>query len=433
MNRAIRTRRRVAAAEAYAPGCGAQRGFALVLVLLLTTAMLALGVLGSLGVQIETRIASNDLTSKQAQAAAAAGANHAYRLVKDLGQFSVVASTHTDGSLTGIGGLRLLDGKYYRFAPFGGNGSGDGYYVRAENGYQVSPQQIKIISRGRTGGAERIVDVLLDANPPALNVPWALYAKAKATIGGGSTIDSYSGVYDPSMPRSNANIASDAADSPCVDIQDTLSTVRGNGTFNCASINRPERITGTKTYNTEPNFYGQDPINNCGTWSSSAGLHSTGGLSYDQSTGVLTQSGGSGVLTLDPGHYCFNQLTLSGGSTLQINGQVVISVSGRNSKIDFGGGIVDNTTLVPANAQFYSNCSKDCVTLSGAGPRAYGIVHAPNSNVTFSTGGNFYGAILGNNVTVSGGSQLHYDESLSSSAATSGAATLVAWHEVRNP
>ena len=42
----------------------------------------------------------------------------------------------------------------------------------------------------------------------------------------------------------------------------------------------------------------------------------------------------------------------------------------------------------------------------------YGVVYAPNTSVTLNAGGDFYGAIVGKDLSVSGGGLGHYDESL---------------------
>jgi len=49
--------------------------------------------------------------------------------------------------------------------------------------------------------------------------------------------------------------------------------------------------------------------------------------------------------------------------------------------------------------------------LSG-GSGSYAVVYAPNSPITISGGGAWYGAILGKSFTDSGGSAVHYDKGL---------------------
>jgi len=56
--------------------------------------------------------------------------------------------------------------------------------------------------------------------------------------------------------------------------------------------------------------------------------------------------------------------------------------------------------------------SSQGITLSG-GSQAYMAVYAPNSPITFSGGSDLYGAVVGNTVTDSGGTKMHYDVHLS--------------------
>lgn len=61
------------------------------------------------------------------------------------------------------------------------------------------------------------------------------------------------------------------------------------------------------------------------------------------------------TLTLAPGIYNINSITLSGGSKVTISpaGQVVLNVTGtgKSKPIDFSGGSISNTTGIAANFQ----------------------------------------------------------------------------------
>jgi adhesin HecA-like repeat protein len=124
-------------------------------------------------------------------------------------------------------------------------------------------------------------------------------------------------------------------------------------------------------------------------------------------------SGGK-TLTLSPGTYNLNSLVLSGNSQLQISppGQVIINIEGTGAAmaVDLSGGTITNTTDVPLNMQINYG-GTDPIDLSG-GSGSYAVVYAPNSPITISGGGDWYGAVLGNSFTDSGGSAVHFDRSL---------------------
>ena len=131
----------------------------------------------------------------------------------------------------------------------------------------------------------------------------------------------------------------------------------------------------------------------------------TGDFTYDQTRGDLTVSGGHAA-TLANGTYCLHNVTLSGGSTLTVNGAVVINLTGQ---LNASGGSFANTTNRPANLQISTSYTgNNGVTLSG-GTNAYLKVLAPGTSITLSGGSPIFGALVGKTLTVSGNSVIHYD------------------------
>ena len=132
------------------------------------------------------------------------------------------------------------------------------------------------------------------------------------------------------------------------------------------------------------------------------------------SYGNITVQGGS-TLTLSPGTYNLNSITLSGGSILTFSGtgQVVVNLAGNqvSHPLDFSGGTMVNPSAVPANFQFiYGGTSN--LTLSG-GASSYGVVYTPNAPVTLSGNSAWFGALVVSTLTDSGSSAIHFDRSLS--------------------
>lgn len=108
-----------------------------------------------------------------------------------------------------------------------------------------------------------------------------------------------------------------------------------------------------------------------------------------------------------------NSITLSGGSTLVIQGgPVVLNIAGvnQNNPISFSGGSFQNNTFVPGN--FVINYGgPNNVNISG-GTAAYAVINTPNANVSISGGSNFYGQVIGQTISDSGGTNIYYDQSL---------------------
>jgi hypothetical protein len=139
------------------------------------------------------------------------------------------------------------------------------------------------------------------------------------------------------------------------------------------------------------------------------------------SYGDITLSG-QGVLTLTPGVYNINSISGSGANTAlligpdpitHLYGQVTINVTGNNqtTPVSLTGNGLENPTLNPANLQI-NYAGTGTIKIAGNSSAA-AVIYAPNANVTLTGGSDFYGAILGQNVTDAGGTAIHYDLNLS--------------------
>jgi Tfp pilus assembly protein PilX len=133
--------------------------------------------------------------------------------------------------------------------------------------------------------------------------------------------------------------------------------------------------------------------------------------------GNVSMSGGK-TLTLSPGTYNMNSLVLSGGSVITVSppGTVVLEIAGVSvsKAIDMSGGSITNTSGTPASFQIVYAGTKS-VTLSG-GSGSAAVVYAPNADVVMSGGSPWFGSIVCQTMTDSGGSAIHYDRSLGSGA-----------------
>lgn len=92
------------------------------------------------------------------------------------------------------------------------------------------------------------------------------------------------------------------------------------------------------------------------------------------------------------------------------------TVSGLTNPVDLTGGTFTNSTKVPTNFQIQYAGTQN-ISLHG-GSTSSGLVYAPNASVKLSGGSAWYGALLGNTVSVSGGTDLHYDRNLQNGAYT---------------
>jgi hypothetical protein len=113
----------------------------------------------------------------------------------------------------------------------------------------------------------------------------------------------------------------------------------------------------------------------------------------------------------NPAVYTFNSFSLSSNASLVIQGPVVFNLAGigQTNVLNLSGGF-SNTTYVPSNFAINYGGSGNISVSGGAG--AYAVINAPNANISFSGGSNFYGQAIGNTISDTGGTSIYYDSSL---------------------
>jgi hypothetical protein len=116
---------------------------------------------------------------------------------------------------------------------------------------------------------------------------------------------------------------------------------------------------------------------------------------------------GNKTLDLAAGTYYFNNLTLSGQATLNITGPVKIYVTGNLFRA--GGVTVNMNSAIASNLQIYMTGGTANITSNND---FYGVIYAPNTDVTVDGASDLFGAIVGKTLTLTGTGHGHYDEAL---------------------
>jgi hypothetical protein len=142
------------------------------------------------------------------------------------------------------------------------------------------------------------------------------------------------------------------------------------------------------------------------------------------SFGNLSMSGGA-TIHLVAGTYVVNSMSFSGNSALVIDsGPVILNLAGQSQTtvLDLTGGTVTNSSLSPMNFQvMYAGTGN--ITITG-GSKAAGIIYAPASTFKSSGGTDWFGAVVANTITDTGGTGFHYDRKLQNSFYVVGNPTL---------
>jgi hypothetical protein len=111
-------------------------------------------------------------------------------------------------------------------------------------------------------------------------------------------------------------------------------------------------------------------------------------------------------------HVTVNSLTLGGNGIVRILGTVILNVAGQGqtTPIDLAGGGVTNTALDPSTFQIRYGGTGNVKLVGGSA--AAMVLYAPGATVSLSGGSDFYGAVIANKVSGTGGVAIHYDRRL---------------------
>lgn len=148
----------------------------------------------------------------------------------------------------------------------------------------------------------------------------------------------------------------------------------------------------------------------------------------------------TGTLTLAPGTYNINSLSMTGNAAIVVNppGAVQLNVAGcgdatctaanalANPLAIAGNGITDDT--IPND--FTINYSgTQTISIAGNG-NVTAILNAPNAILTQQGNGNWYGSILASQITIGGNAFFHFDRNAALAPQNNGYYTMIAFREV---
>ena len=236
---------------------------------------------------------------------------------------------------------------------------------------------------------------------------------------GSDSFDSVEGPYSPATANPHGSVCSDgditvsggaivSGDATAGnDLASDEVTLNGGGTVEgiignrVKPLNMPPVDTSVVSVDNDNSLLPKDKVwrydEQTGTWKKRSPL---------DKFGDFTLNAGE-VYELPPGDYYFRNMVLNGGSTLIVTGNTNIFVT--NDFTLAGGAYLTNTTKLASNLEFYMTGGTANIT---SDTTFYGVVYAPNTDVTVNASGDFYGAVVGKTLSVSGGGLGHYDESL---------------------
>lgn len=271
------------------------------------------------------------------------------------------------------------------------------------------------------------------------------FAQGDLEISNGTDVDSYNsnnGTYADTV-STHGNIGTNGTTVSVVDIGN-LSNIRGTvstgpgGTvsYNASKVNITGGISATNDVYLDPvsvpadvqaaTYYGSLTVS--GTTDLAAGAYSYDTIAIGNS-GTLNITGAVKLYLTSTG------TALSTGNSTP----AIILASGASltiytdGKIDLGNKVTitnNNASPKPSQFQIYSRYSgDDGVTIMNKN-EFIGVVYAPLTEVHVGNNGQFYGAVVGDEVSIGNGGNFHYDEALSSLKAPWQSADPRDWQEV---
>jgi hypothetical protein len=305
-------------------------------------------------------------------------------------------------------------------------------------------------------GARKVVqtDVALQPTPPFI---YGLFATSKACPainfnGNNPTTDSYTtaagGTYATTKSTTGGDIGANGGvalgngnidgivgvlpvgTGPCA----TPFSIGSQGTDIGPNCPGPSCVPNSPTYLNVPYSFPTPPVPNplppnttynipaCG------GNGNTGDCMIPGTYGNLTENG---ALTLAPGIYNINSLTMQGNGSITVTppGAVTLNIGGTGQAAPLsiaGNGITDDT--IP-NDFTINYAGTGAISIAGNG-NVTAMMNAPNAPISQTGNGNWYGSLLGSTISMGGNAFFHYDRNAALSPTNNGYYTLIGFREV---
>jgi hypothetical protein len=356
-----------------------------------------------------------------------------------------------------VNGWTLTNGFYVktRLNPFTGvsvAGNADSYYTVAitptnppiitSAGYVSAPLQGSYIHR----------TVQVTTRSPG-RFPYGVLAKENITISGGSQLDSFNssdpaystgGMYDTNKAEANCKVVTNSGANNALQvgtgtIYGSVATGPGSSTFSVGSsgcVGDTGYVNNTLDHGTVQPGHSATNMNISipdVQVPYTSGVAVTSGSNYLSGTTYKYALGSSnyyvsGSFTISDSSSAMvvtNAATLyvTGDFTIQGSGYVYIAPGGSlnlyvgttnasgNNKITISGGGIANGTGLAANFSVNGLPSVQTATYSGSS-EFIGTSYTPEASLTISGSSDCVGAFVADNVTLSGGMNVHYDEAL---------------------
>ena len=275
--------------------------------------------------------------------------------------------------------------------------------------YTSAIERWQLHSRGNWGGnvnrplgVAQIVAVIENSGNALFDR--ALWGINSVDLGGTMMIDSYDPSLGPWNAATNSGYLGAIGSNGDVNVGGTAD-VHGDlayGPGASYSIGGSADVTGSKIQLAEPRYFPPIPPFSV---DASNDVDVKSGKSATISPGLFGSIDVKGALTLDPGTYYIDELSVTSNGQIIISDKTTLFVK---TNLDMEGQGVANTSWDPTKLTInYSGTNQ--VKMTG-GSQAYVEVYAPNSELQLHGNADFFGSFIAQDVVVIGGPQIHFSE-----------------------
>jgi hypothetical protein len=300
----------------------------------------------------------------------------------------------------------------------------NGTFVVEQPLEEISPLVYRATIHGAFDDAQRSIEAVLQVTPLSL-FRYAAFGDEGVTLDGNPYVDSYdsrSGEYDE---VTNANGNGDVGTN---DTSPGAITMDGSNVYVDGQLSVGPNVTDPETIVTgfdADKISGDPPVISQPEFPLPA-VQIPEGVTCNPLS--LT---GAVVFTLpSPGTYCFSDLAVQGGAVLTATGPVTVYLT---ESLSFEGNSTIGVVNDPTKFLFLmaSGTEVEIVGSIEGNAEFYGAMYGPDAAFSIAGNAEIYGSVIGNEVTLAGNAELHYDEALADVDILSneGVVDVLSWRE----
>jgi hypothetical protein len=141
---------------------------------------------------------------------------------------------------------------------------------------------------------------------------------------------------------------------------------------------------------------------------------------------------GNDTLTLTPGTYTINSISMAGNAKIVVSplGAVVVNIGGvgGGTVVSIAGNGVNSTNTLPSN--FLIDYSGNGGISVGGNGNSVANIDAPNASLDLHGNGAWYGSVVGSTISIAGNGAFHFDRAAAQQPPSNGYYSMISYREI---